>query len=151
MNFGHLFMTRITSSGFGLPLNEKPAVLLVWHLVIARVKPVRSYGRVYQQIIESERCVTRISGMLTGLCYQANDIMRWGSDHARQVRFMVKKETGETAHVERFNNTLRQRCSNLVRKTLSFSKRDDRHEMRVRGFVDVYNAPLEAKVRISQA
>jgi insertion element IS1 protein InsB len=63
----------------------------------------------------------------------------------------VGKETGETAHVERFNNTLRQRCSNLVRKTLSFSKRDDRHEMRVRGFVDVYNAPLEAKVRISQA
>jgi hypothetical protein len=37
-----------------------------------------------------------------------------------------------------------------VRRTLSFSKRDDRHELRVRGFVDVYNAPLEAKVRISQ-
>jgi insertion element IS1 protein InsB len=62
----------------------------------------------------------------------------------------VGKETGETAHVERFNNTLRQRCANLVRKTLSFSKREDRHEMRIRGFVDVYNAPLEAKVRISQ-
>jgi insertion element IS1 protein InsB len=75
----------------------------------------------------------------------------------------VGKETGETAHVERFNNTLRQRagpirvpfcprqrCSNLVRKTLSFSKRVDRHVMRVRGFVDVYNAPLEARVRISQ-
>ena len=62
----------------------------------------------------------------------------------------VGKETGETAHVERFNNTLRQRCSNLVRKTLSFSKRVDRHVMRVRGFVDVYNAPLEARVIISQ-
>jgi insertion element IS1 protein InsB len=62
----------------------------------------------------------------------------------------VGKETGETAHVERFNNTLRQRCSNLVCRTLSFSKREDRHELRVRGFIDVYNAPLEAKVRISQ-
>ena len=62
----------------------------------------------------------------------------------------VGKETGETAHVERFNNTLRQRCSNLVRRTLSFSKRGDRHELRVRGFIDAYNAPLEAKVRISQ-
>jgi insertion element IS1 protein InsB len=62
----------------------------------------------------------------------------------------VGKETGETAHVERFNNTLRQRCANLVRKTLSFSKRDDQHELRIRGFVDVYNAPLEAKVKISQ-
>jgi hypothetical protein len=33
---------------------------------------------------------------------------------------------------------------------LSFSKREDRHALRVRGFIDVYNAPLEAKVRISQ-
>ncbi|MEB3160457.1 MAG: IS1 family transposase, partial [Synechocystis sp.] len=32
------------------------------------------------------------------------------------------KETGETSHIERFNNTLRQRCSRLVRKSLSFSK-----------------------------
>jgi IS1 family transposase len=32
------------------------------------------------------------------------------------------KEKGYTNHIERFNNTLRQRCSRLVRKTLSFSK-----------------------------
>lgn len=36
----------------------------------------------------------------------------------------VGKETGETAHVERLNNTIRQRFSRLVRKTLSFSKRE---------------------------
>ncbi len=34
----------------------------------------------------------------------------------------VGKETGETAHVERWNNTLRQRLARFVRKTLSFSK-----------------------------
>ena len=34
----------------------------------------------------------------------------------------VGKETGLTNHVERLNNTLRQRCARLVRKTLSFSK-----------------------------
>jgi insertion element IS1 protein InsB len=33
----------------------------------------------------------------------------------------VGKETGETAHVERWNNTLRQRLARFVRKTLSFS------------------------------
>jgi IS1 family transposase len=32
------------------------------------------------------------------------------------------KETGETAHVERWHNTLRQRLARFVRKTLSFSK-----------------------------
>jgi hypothetical protein len=34
----------------------------------------------------------------------------------------VGKEIGETAHVERWNNTLRQRIGRFVRKTLSFSK-----------------------------
>ena len=34
----------------------------------------------------------------------------------------VGKETGLTNHIERLNNTFRQRISRLVRKTLSFSK-----------------------------
>jgi IS1 family transposase len=34
----------------------------------------------------------------------------------------VGKETGETAHVERWNTTLRQRPGRFVRETLSFSR-----------------------------
>jgi IS1 family transposase len=34
----------------------------------------------------------------------------------------VGKETGQTNHIERLNNTFRQRISRLVRKSLSFSK-----------------------------
>ncbi len=34
----------------------------------------------------------------------------------------VGKATGETAHVERWKNALRQRLARFVRKTLSFSK-----------------------------
>ncbi len=37
------------------------------------------------------------------------------------------KDSGLTAHVERFWCTLRQRCSRFVRKTLSFSKCDRNH------------------------
>ena len=55
----------------------------------------------------------------------------------------VGKETGETAYIERFNNTLRQRCANLVRKTLSFSKDPHWHEVRIRLFIDHYNRVLE--------
>jgi insertion element IS1 protein InsB len=51
----------------------------------------------------------------------------------------VEKDTGETAHIERFNNTLRQRCANLVRKTLSFSKDEVLHQVRIRLFIDQYN------------
>lgn len=39
----------------------------------------------------------------------------------------VGKETGLTSDIERFNNTLRQRVSRLVRQTLSFSKKVDNH------------------------
>jgi IS1 family transposase len=35
---------------------------------------------------------------------------------------VVGKKTGKTSHIERFNCTIRQRVSRLVRKTLSFSK-----------------------------
>ncbi|MGE0087821.1 MAG: IS1 family transposase [Desulfococcaceae bacterium] len=54
------------------------------------------------------------------------------------------KGSGETSHTERFNCTLRQRCPNLVRKTLSFSRGDDFHEIRIRSFIDHYNLTLSA-------
>jgi len=41
----------------------------------------------------------------------------------------VGKETGETAQMERWNNTLRQRVGRYVRQTLSFSTSDASHEM----------------------
>ena len=49
------------------------------------------------------------------------------------------KETGETAHVERWNNTLRQRLARFVRKTLSFSKSLFMHEACLHLFLHRYN------------
>lgn len=54
----------------------------------------------------------------------------------------VDKASGETSHIERFNNTLRQRCSNLVRKTLSFSKSLEYHKKRIYNFIESYNKSL---------
>ena len=52
------------------------------------------------------------------------------------------KETGLTAHVERWNNTLRQRLGRFVRKSLSFSKSDAMHEICLRLFLNDYNYSL---------
>jgi IS1 family transposase len=41
-----------------------------------------------------------------------------------QTHTKVGKHTGLTNHVERLNNTIRQRFSRFVRKTLSFSKKE---------------------------
>ncbi len=57
----------------------------------------------------------------------------------------VGKETGETAHVERFNNTLRQRLARFVRKTLSFSKSRLMHEICLRLFIWRYNMNIRQK------
>jgi IS1 family transposase len=51
----------------------------------------------------------------------------------------VGKESGQTAHVERWNNTLRQRLARFVRKTLSFSKSEVMHEICLRLFLHRYN------------
>jgi len=51
----------------------------------------------------------------------------------------VDKQSGQTAHVERWFNTLRQRLARFTRKTLAFSKRDDLHDGLLRLFIDDYN------------
>ncbi len=51
----------------------------------------------------------------------------------------VGKASGKTAHVERWNLTLRQRLGRFVRKTLSFSKSDFFHNLVLRLFIDDYN------------
>lgn len=52
---------------------------------------------------------------------------------------MVDKTSGETNHVERWFNTLRQRLARFTRKTLAFSKRDDIHEGLLHLFICDYN------------
>jgi IS1 family transposase len=59
----------------------------------------------------------------------------------------VGKESGETAHVERWNNTLRQRLARYVRKTLSFSKSDAFHHLATKAFIVHHN--LQRKLKLS--
>ena len=50
-----------------------------------------------------------------------------------------------TTRMERLNNTLRQRCARLVRKTLSFSRSWENHRLAVRYFLYNYNYNKLAK------
>jgi insertion element IS1 protein InsB len=57
---------------------------------------------------------------------------------AEQHRAITKKAR-KTNHIERFNNTLRQRVSRLVRDTLSFSKKLVNHIGAIKYFICHYN------------
>ena len=51
----------------------------------------------------------------------------------------MDKSRGETSHMERWNNTLRQANARYGRKTRSFSKSDFYHELVTRLFIIRYN------------
>ena len=59
-----------------------------------------------------------------------------------EQHYPVKKQGGKTNHIERFNYTLRQRVSRLVRRTLSFSKKQVNHLGAIWYFVHHYNSSL---------
>ncbi len=52
---------------------------------------------------------------------------------------VVKKHSRITNHIERFNCTLRQRASRLVRQSLSFSKKLANHIGAIKYFICHYN------------
>ena len=54
----------------------------------------------------------------------------------------VDKESGQTNHIERWYNRLRQSNARFVRKTLSYSKSDTMHEVVTRLFIVRYNLSL---------
>lgn len=56
----------------------------------------------------------------------------------------VSKKSGQTNHIERLNNTFRQRIARLVRKSLSFSKKLENHIGAIWSFIHSYNASLNA-------
>ncbi len=66
----------------------------------------------------------------------------YGTVFPKKRHRAVGKETGKTSYIERFNNTLRQRVSRLVRKTLSFSKSLENHIGAIWYFIHYYNASL---------
>lgn len=55
----------------------------------------------------------------------------------------VGKGAGQTCHIERFNGILRQRMARFVRRTLSFSKNDEMHEICLLLFLHQHNKRIQ--------
>jgi IS1 family transposase/transposase-like protein len=64
--------------------------------------------------------------------------------------FAVDKASGLTSHIERLNNTLRQRISRLVRRSLSFSKKLENHIGAIWNFIHHYNQRIWEKLQREQ-
>jgi insertion element IS1 protein InsB len=90
----------------------------------------RTCRRLWQRIPESYK---------GGSCYYSDFWEAYRAVIPEERHEAVGKESGELAHVERWNNTLRQRLARFVRKTLSFSKSDEMHEACLKLFLHRYN------------
>lgn len=64
----------------------------------------------------------------------------------KQTHQQVGKETGQTAHQERWYCTLRQWLGRYTRETLSFSKTDFHHELVTRWFIIEHNLRMAASL-----
>jgi insertion element IS1 protein InsB len=71
-------------------------------------------------------------------CYTDQDVVYEGVIPAAQYR-AISQLARTTNHLERFNNTLRQRVSRLVREALSFSKTLAHHIGAIKLFICHYN------------
>lgn len=57
-------------------------------------------------------------------CYSFSDFWKAYNCIPTHTHTKIKENKAQTNHIERLNNTIRQRFSRLVRKTLSFSKKE---------------------------
>lgn len=73
-------------------------------------------------------------------CYTFSDLWEaYQKVFAAETHSSLGKGSGQTNHIERWNNTLRQRLARFVRKSLSFSKSDYFHELALKLFIHRYN------------
>jgi insertion element IS1 protein InsB len=127
MSCGPVLLARASRWGFG------------WRCVVGLEKRVaaaigdRSKGtcqRLWQAIPQTYR---------TGICFTDFWVAYQAVLPDEQQR-AVGKETGQTAPVERWKNTLRQRLARFVRLSLSFSTSLFMHEACLLLFLHRYNA-----------
>jgi IS1 family transposase len=72
-------------------------------------------------------------------------VLSYGIVFPKKRHQAVSKDSGKTNYIERFNNTMRQRRSRLVKKTLSFSKKLSNHLAAIWYFIHEYNACLSSE------
>jgi hypothetical protein len=129
MNCGHSSENAPTNAGYGLPCVVLPGKSSPLSLAIEAERVVENSGSKPPPPIALHTAESDF--------WEAYQVVIPAQQHTA-----VGKETGLTAHVERWNNTLRQRLGRFVRKSLSFSKSDAMHELCLRLFLHDYNLSL---------
>ena len=134
MSCGPSWMIKGTSSGCGLPKMSQPVRLSVAISAIVLSGDAARALRVWLPPVYRQCAVIYTD------YWQVYETALPSKRHRA-----VGKESGLTSYTERFNNTLRQRVSRLVRRTLTFSKKLDNHIGAIWNFIYHYNALIRSE------
>ena len=126
MSCGPSFTARARKCGSGWPCVGRVARLWPSLLATGAGQPASVYGKRSPKATRGQPAIAT-----SGEAYQ--EVIPEDRHEA------TGKEEGETCHVERWINTLRQRISRFVRKTLSFSKSRQMHHCCLKLFIYRYN------------
>jgi len=150
-NSGHSWPGARTSAGFGWLNAVVPARLLPTPLAAEAKLPAAFCGSV-SRLSTRAACCSQISGLrMPTFCPRPSirpEAQHQARGPASGPRPSIRPEAqhqatgkgdGQTCHIERFNNILRQRMGRLVRRTLSFSKTDEWHGWCLHLFLYEYN------------
>ncbi|MBN1453347.1 MAG: IS1 family transposase [Anaerolineales bacterium] len=111
----------------------------VWVALCRRTRQIVAYfigARTETSCLQLWRCIPRAYTR----CHSFSDFWEaYQRVFATDRHQSVGKDSGQTNHIERWFNTLRQRLARFVRKSLSSSKSDRFHEFVFRLFVHRYN------------
>jgi IS1 family transposase len=145
MNYGHSWTTKGTNSPKGYTQCDKCKPLRIWGW-LALDADTREIVGVYvgaRDEVAARKLWDSLPAVYRQCAIAYTDFWAaYGAVFPSKRHRAVGKETGKTSYIERFNNTLRQRVSRLVRKTLSFSKSVENHIGAIWYFIHHYNASL---------
>ena len=111
----------------------------IWIALCRRTRQIVAFYIGDRSENSCRRLWKRIPQAYKKLCSYSDFWTAYKKVFSSETHQSVGKESGETNHVERWNNTLRQRLSRFVRQTLSFSKSDVFHEIVLKLFIFYYN------------
>ena len=122
----------------GLFRHRRRGVIWLWRAACRRTRQIVAYALGPRSDATARLLWSRIP-----IAYRTGNL---STDHLESYHNVLPTQQhhathgrGPTNHIERFNNTLRQRLARLVRKTLSFSKCPVMHENVICLFVHRYN------------
>lgn len=119
-------------------------VKYVWIALHTQTRQVIAFHVGNRSRASARELWAKIPGWIKDICYFHTDDWESYKTVIPEDRHEYSKRKKYTNYLERFNNTLRQRVSRLVRETLSFSKDLENHIGAIKYFICHYN--LERQV-----